>query len=33
MVCPAAHRSDDAQIYLDQLRQIDARIARAFTLI
>ena len=33
MVCPAAHRSVDAQIYLDQLRQIDARIARAFTFI
>jgi transposase len=29
MVCPAAHRSDDAQRYLDQLWQVDARIARA----
>jgi transposase len=29
MVCPAAHRSDDAQRYLDQLCQVDARIARA----
>jgi transposase len=29
MVCPAAHRSDDAQRYLDQLSQVDARIARA----
>jgi transposase len=29
MVCPAAHRSDDAQRYLDQLCQVDARMARA----
>jgi transposase len=29
MVCPAAHRSDDAQRYLEQLCQVDARIARA----
>jgi transposase len=29
MVCPAAHRSDDAQRYLDQLCQVDAHIARA----
>ncbi len=29
MVCPAAHRSDDAQQYLEQLCRVDARIARA----
>ena len=29
MVCPAAQRSDDAQRYLDQLCQVDVRIARA----
>jgi Transposase/Helix-turn-helix domain of resolvase len=29
MVCPAAHRSDDAQRHLEQLCQVDARIARA----
>jgi transposase len=29
MVCPAAHRSDDAQRYLDQLCQVEARIAWA----
>jgi hypothetical protein len=28
-VFPAAHRSDDAQLYLDQRCQVDARIARA----
>jgi transposase len=29
MVCPAAQRSDDAQRYLDQLCQMDVRLARA----
>jgi transposase len=29
MACPAAHRSDDAERYLDQLCQVDARIRRA----
>jgi transposase len=29
MVGPAAHRSDDAQRYLNQRCQVDARIARA----
>jgi transposase len=29
MVCPTAQRSDDAQRYLDQLCQMDVRIARA----
>jgi transposase len=29
MVCPAAHRSDAAQRYLEQLCQVDARVARA----
>jgi transposase len=33
MVCPAAKRSSDAQTYLDQLCQVDARIARAQALI
>jgi hypothetical protein len=33
MVCPAATRSTDAQRYLDQLCQVDARIARAYGLI
>jgi transposase len=32
MVCPAAQRSDDAQRYLDQLCQVDVRIARAYGL-
>jgi transposase len=32
MVCPAAKRSPDAQIYVDQLCQLDPRIARAYTL-
>jgi hypothetical protein len=32
MVCPAAHRSDDAQRYLEQLCQGDAPIARAHEL-
>ena len=32
MVCPAAHRADDAQRYLDQLCQMDPRIARAHEL-
>jgi len=32
MVCPAAHRSDDAPRDLDQLCQVDARIARAHEL-
>jgi transposase len=33
MVCPASHRSDDAQRYLEQLCQVDARIARAHALV
>jgi transposase len=32
MVCPAAHRSDDAQRYLAQLCEMDADIARAYGL-
>jgi transposase len=32
MVCPAAKRSTDAQIYGDQLCQLDPSIARAYTL-
>jgi transposase len=32
MGCPAAHRADDAQRYLDQLCQMDPRIARAHEL-
>jgi transposase len=32
MVCPAAHRADDAQRYLDQLCQMDPHIARAHEL-
>jgi transposase len=32
MVCPAAKRSAEAQTYLDQLCQVDPRIARAYTL-
>jgi transposase len=32
MVCPAAHRSDDAQQYLEQLCAMDADIARAYRL-
>jgi transposase len=32
MVCPAAHRSDDAQRYLEQLCAMDADIARAYRL-
>ena len=32
MVCPAAHRSDAAQRYLDQRCQVDAHIARAHEL-
>ena len=33
MVCPTTKRSADAQMYLDQLCQQDASIARAHTLI
>jgi hypothetical protein len=32
MVCPAAHRSDDAQQYLELLCAVDADIARAYRL-
>jgi transposase len=32
IVCPVAKRSDDAQTYLNQLCQVDARIARAYAL-
>ena len=32
MVCPAAKRSREAQTYLDQLCQMDARITRAYGL-
>jgi transposase len=32
MVCPAAKRSADAQQYLDQLCQVDARMARTYEL-
>jgi transposase len=32
IVCPVAKRSDDAHTYLHQLCQVDARIARAYTL-
>jgi len=32
IVCPAAKRSDDAQTYLDQLCQVEARAARAYAL-
>jgi transposase len=32
MVCQAAKRSSDAQTYLDQLCQMDARITRAYRL-
>jgi transposase len=32
MACPAAHRADDAQRYLDQLYQMDPDIARAHEL-
>jgi transposase len=32
MVCPAAKRSAEAQTYLDQLCQLDARITRAYRL-
>jgi transposase len=32
-VCPVAKRSQDAQLYLDQLCQVDARIAQAHALI
>jgi transposase len=32
MVCPTAHRSDDAQRYLDQRCQVDGHIARAYGL-
>jgi hypothetical protein len=32
MVCPAAKRSADAQMYLDQLCQMDTSIARAYGL-
>jgi transposase len=32
IVCPAAKRSDDAHTYLNQLCQLDARIARAYAL-
>jgi transposase len=32
MVCPATKRSAEAQTYLDQLCQIDARITRAYQL-
>jgi transposase len=32
MVCPAAKRSDDAQMYLDQRCQVEMRVARAYAL-
>jgi transposase len=32
MICPTAKRSPDAQIYVDQLCQLDPSIARAYTL-
>jgi len=32
MVCPAAKRSTEVQTYLDELCQVDAHIARAYTL-
>lgn len=32
MVCPAAHRTDDAQQYLDQLCQLDPSMAQAYGL-
>jgi hypothetical protein len=32
MVCPAARRSDDAHMYLDQLCQVETRVARAYVL-
>jgi transposase len=32
-VCPVAKRSPDAQLYLDQLCEIDTRIAQAHTLV
>ena len=32
LVCPAAKRSQDAEIYVDQLCQLDPNIARAYAL-
>jgi transposase len=31
-VCPEAKRSQDAQLYVDQLRQVDQAIGQAYTL-
>jgi transposase len=33
LVCPAAKRSQDAQLYVEQLCQVDAEVARANQLI
>jgi transposase len=33
LVCPAAKRSQDAQLYIEQLCQVDAEVARANQLI